>query len=89
LRYYIINCITTFQKEKQNWKQFRKRKRFRKRLLSAGSRRAAVEALEPEAPEAEAPEAEMPEAEVGALRVAAEALKIQVLPHWTDGQSLL
>jgi hypothetical protein len=32
-KYYIINCKTTFQKEKQNWKQFRKRKR----LLSAGS----------------------------------------------------
>jgi hypothetical protein len=32
-KYYNINCITTIQKEKQNWKQFQKRKR----LLSAGS----------------------------------------------------
>jgi hypothetical protein len=32
--YNITECIITFQKEKQNWKQ----KRYRKRLLFAGSR---------------------------------------------------
>jgi benzoyl-CoA reductase/2-hydroxyglutaryl-CoA dehydratase subunit BcrC/BadD/HgdB len=37
VKYHIINCISTFQKEKQNWEQICKRKRFRKRLLSAGS----------------------------------------------------
>jgi hypothetical protein len=79
VEYYIINCITTFQKEKQNWKQFQKQKRFWKRFFL----------LEAEASEAEASEAEAPEAE--ALRVGAEAeaeveaeveaLRIQVLPH--------
>jgi hypothetical protein len=43
VKYYIINCITTFQNEKQHWKQFRKRKRFQKRLLSAGSGSAGSE----------------------------------------------
>jgi hypothetical protein len=37
VKYFIINCITTFQKKKLNWKQFQKQKHFRKRLLSAGS----------------------------------------------------
>jgi hypothetical protein len=32
-----INCITTFEKDKQNWKQIWKRKRFRKLLLAARS----------------------------------------------------
>jgi hypothetical protein len=35
-----VYCINTFQKGKQNWKQFRKRKRSRKHLLSAGSKSA-------------------------------------------------
>jgi hypothetical protein len=37
VRYFISNCMITFQKEKQNWKHIRKWKRYKKRLLSAGS----------------------------------------------------
>jgi hypothetical protein len=38
VKYCITNCITTFQKEKKkNWKPIWKRKRYRRRLLSAGS----------------------------------------------------
>jgi hypothetical protein len=37
VKYYITNCISTFQEQKQNWKLIWKRKRYRKRLLSAGS----------------------------------------------------
>jgi hypothetical protein len=49
-----------FQKEKQNWKQFWKQKRFRKRLLSDSA----------EAPEAEA-ESLRAEAEEEALQILA------------------
>ena len=37
VKYYLTNCKTNLQIEKQNLKQIWKRKRFRKRLLSAGS----------------------------------------------------
>jgi hypothetical protein len=37
-KYYITNCITTCQKQKQNWKPIWKRKRYRKRLIYVGSR---------------------------------------------------
>jgi hypothetical protein len=37
VKYYLTNCKTNLQIEKQNLKQIWKRKRFWKRLLSAGS----------------------------------------------------
>jgi hypothetical protein len=40
VKYYLTNGKTNLQIEKQNLNQIWKRKRFRKRLLSAGSRSA-------------------------------------------------
>jgi hypothetical protein len=44
VRYYLTNCKTNLQIEKQNLQQIWERKCFRKRLLSAGSGSAEAEA---------------------------------------------